>query len=166
MVSKPSNLNSKTRKEQKVWISQVLLAALYNASRPQGMGFIHYDPTPMTEAQAQSILDGGTTYFDYLKGRVMKISLAKDEVETWLYDRDNGSGAAENAVEALRSSGETNSSDIQGAHQAGKVAAIKDIEAHLDDEATKEVRGGIGTFGLGLKNVKQHLGPAVEKAKR
>lgn len=79
-----------------------VLAALYNASHPQGMGFLHYDPTPMDEAQAQEILDGGTTYFDYLLGRVMKISLAKDEVNTDLYNRDNGPNAAENAVEALR----------------------------------------------------------------
>lgn len=28
------------------------LAALYNASQPQGMGFMHYDPTPMTREQA------------------------------------------------------------------------------------------------------------------
>ena len=143
-----------------------VLAALYNASRPQGMGFMHYDPTSMTEAQAQQILDRGAMYFDYLMGRVMKISLAKDEVETRLYNRDNGPNAAENAVEALRRTGETNPGDIQGAHQAGKAAAIKDVEAHLDDETTEEVRGGIATFGLGLKDVKQYLGPAVEKAKR
>ena len=143
-----------------------VLAALYNASRPQRMGFLHYDPTPMIEAQAQQILDRGATYFDYLQGRVMKIDLAGNEIETWLYNRDNGPNAAENAVEALRRSGDANAGNIQGAHQAGKAAAIKDVEEHLDDETTKEVRGGVATFGLGLKNVKHILGPAVERAKR
>ena len=143
-----------------------VLAALYNASRPQGMGFMHYDPTPMTEAQAQSILDSGATYFDYLKGRVMKINLAKDEVETRLYNRDNGSSAAENAVEALRRSGDTNAGDIQGAHQAGRASAIKDVEEHLSDKTTSRAKGGVATFSLGLDDVKDVLGPAVEKAKR
>lgn len=36
-----------------------VLAALYNASRPQGMGFMHYDPTPMTVKEASKILGGG-----------------------------------------------------------------------------------------------------------
>ena len=49
-----------------------VLAALYNASRPLGMGFIHYDPAPMGKEEAAEYLEGGT-YFDYLKGRVMKI---------------------------------------------------------------------------------------------
>lgn len=29
-----------------------VLAALYNAARPQGMGFLQYDPKPMSEADA------------------------------------------------------------------------------------------------------------------
>lgn len=28
----------------------------------------------------------------------MKINLAKDELETWLYNRDNGANAAENVI--------------------------------------------------------------------
>ena len=143
-----------------------VLAALYNASRPQGMGFLHYNPAPMTEAQAQEILDGGATYFDYLSGRVMKINLAKDEVDTWGYNRDNGTNAAENAVEALRRSGDSNAGDIQGAHQAGRVSAIAKVEGHLDDESSIVESGGAAIFTLGLADVKHVLGPAIEKAKR
>ena len=78
-----------------------VLAALYNASQPLGMGFLQYDPTPMTAEVARPILEG-QTYFDYLKGRVMKIKLVGDEIDPWLYDRDNGQGAAAKAIDAIR----------------------------------------------------------------
>ena len=74
-----------------------VLAALYNASRPLGLGFRHFDPTPMSTEEARELLSQGT-YFDYVKGRVMKVDLSGDELETWLYDRDNGEGAAEKAL--------------------------------------------------------------------
>ena len=32
-----------------------VLAALYNASKPQGMGFLQYDPKPMTRAEAEGL---------------------------------------------------------------------------------------------------------------
>lgn len=75
-----------------------VLAALYNNSRPLGMGILHYDPAPMTVKAAREILEGGQTYFDYLKGRVMKVDLSGDFLCTDLYDRDNGQGAAERAL--------------------------------------------------------------------
>lgn len=34
-----------------------VLAELYNASRPLGLGFLHYVPTPMTECQPFIILN-------------------------------------------------------------------------------------------------------------
>lgn len=77
-----------------------VLAALYNASRPQGMGFVHYGPGDMTEEQAAELLSKNT-YFDYLQGRVMKVDLSGDTLETRLYDRDNGPGAAERAIKHL-----------------------------------------------------------------
>lgn len=86
-----------------------VLAALYNRSRPQGMGFLHFDPEPMTRDEAQAVIASGGThlsdrslYFDYLKGRVMKVDLSKDEFDPWLYDRDNGNGAAYEVVSELR----------------------------------------------------------------
>jgi hypothetical protein len=82
-----------------------VLAALYNASHPQGMGFLHFDPKDMTESEAQRIIDSCTVidnrpylYFDYLMGRVMKVDLSRDFFDERLYDRDNGSGAAFEAV--------------------------------------------------------------------
>lgn len=79
-----------------------VLAALYNASHSLGMGFLHYDPTPMTEDEADELLKC-CTYFDYLKGRVMKVDLSNDsEFDERLYDRDNGIGAAQRVIDKLR----------------------------------------------------------------
>ena len=80
----------------------LLLAALYNASRVQGMGWLQAKPGQMDEAWAQRELDQSPDkYFDYLHGKVMKVSLAGDELDSWIYDRDNGQGAAERAVKHL-----------------------------------------------------------------
>ena len=83
-----------------------ILAVLYNNSRPQGLGFMHYEAKSMTAAEARALLAGGHR-FDYLKGRVMKISLRPDAttLDGRLYDRDNGQGSAERAVAGLRSTG-------------------------------------------------------------
>jgi len=87
-----------------------VLAALYNASRPQGLGIMHFDPEPMTTEQAQTLLDDESkhprgiyeAYFDYIQGRVMKIGFKGDEIDPRLYDRDLGDGAAEKAIAPLR----------------------------------------------------------------
>lgn len=79
-----------------------VLAVLYNNSKPLGLGFLYFDPIDMTVTEAEKILNQ-TTYFDYLKGRVMKVDLSSDEgFEEWLYDRDNGKGAAQRAIDSLR----------------------------------------------------------------
>jgi hypothetical protein len=80
-----------------------VLAALFNASKQQGMGFC--DPTgsrQMSVEDARQYTDrGGVQYYDYLRGRVMKVDLSKDEMRTGLYDRDNGQGAALRALQPL-----------------------------------------------------------------
>lgn len=80
-----------------------VLAALYNKSRPLGMGFIHFRPGDMPVEEAAELIKqaGNNPYFDYLKGRVMKIDLSSDELRTGLYDRDNGDGAGERAIAHL-----------------------------------------------------------------
>ncbi len=78
-----------------------ILAVLYNNSKPLGMGILSATSKHMTEVEAQEILDGGQTYFDYLNGRIMKIDLSGDELETRLYDRDLGNGACERAVNSI-----------------------------------------------------------------
>lgn len=80
-----------------------VLAALFNASRQQGMGFLDKRGSQaMTEQDAAAVIAEEGMHFDYLRGRVMKVSIDGDEIETRLYDRDNGAGAAERAIEPLR----------------------------------------------------------------
>lgn len=80
-----------------------VLATLYNASKVQGMGFLQADGKVMTTEDAEAILKEkeGDTYFDYLKGKVMKIDVGQEELNTRLYNRDNGEGAAERALSKL-----------------------------------------------------------------
>lgn len=77
-----------------------VLANLYNASRPLGLGFLQASDAQMTRDEAQQLLESGDGYFDYLKGRVMKVDLSGDSLDPWLYDRDNGQGAALRAIES------------------------------------------------------------------
>ena len=75
-----------------------VLAKLYNASSPAGMGFMMASngPVLMTVEQAQALLDAGSdasgdypegmaalrgndVYFDYLYGRPLKLDLSSDE---------------------------------------------------------------------------------------
>jgi hypothetical protein len=84
----------------------MVLTVLYNASRPQGLGIRHYVTGDMSIEEAEKILanypDG---YFDYLRGRVMKMRLGQPgtiiEADFRLYDRDNGEGAGEAACKGL-----------------------------------------------------------------
>jgi len=79
-----------------------VLAALYNRARPVGLGLLHYTPDPMTVEEARRLLDTpGPHYFDYVKGRSLKIDLSGDTLNPDLYDRDNGSGAAREALAHL-----------------------------------------------------------------
>lgn len=82
-----------------------VLAALYNNAKVQGMGFLQADNKQMTTEEAKTILDeSDDKYFDYLKVRVMKIRIAGDEIDTRLYNRDNGDGAAERVIGKLQPS--------------------------------------------------------------
>ena len=77
-----------------------VLAALYDRAQTQGLGLLHYTPENLAKEEAEALLEMGT-YFDYLKGRVMKVELSGDELDPSLYDRDNGQGAAEAALSHL-----------------------------------------------------------------
>lgn len=142
-----------------------VLAALYNAAQAQGMGFLHYDPKPMTRREAEELLLK-TTYFDYVKGRVMKVNLSGDTLDPRLYDRDNGPGAAQKVIETLTASGDTNAPDIKTAHQVNTLASAEETKSHLDEGNTLEKHGGVAVFNLGLADMKDKLGPKVDAAVR
>ncbi len=83
-----------------------VLRALYERAQPQGMGFLHYKDEPMTRDEAKEFLAqrSDRKYFDYVNGRVMKVDLTGDILNPWLYDRDNGQGAAKVVIDNLRAS--------------------------------------------------------------
>jgi len=79
-----------------------VLAALFNASKPQGLGLFSDYEEKMSVGEAQELLDAGQNYFDYVRGRVLKVDLRRDVLKTDLYDRDNGPEAALNALDSFR----------------------------------------------------------------
>ena len=76
--------------------------ALYDGARPQGMGFLHYTPGPLTRTEARQALDAHGMRFDYYRGLVMKVRLDGDTFDPRRYDRDNGIGAAQRCIDELR----------------------------------------------------------------
>jgi hypothetical protein len=80
-----------------------LLAGLYNNARAQGLGFLHYKPEDMTPVEAAKLIgDKDRVYCDYVQGRVMKVEINGKTLRTALYDRDNGTGAAQRVVDEIR----------------------------------------------------------------
>jgi hypothetical protein len=86
-----------------------VLAKLYNAARPMGMGMLQARPGDLSIEDARRLLDDpepkndmgfsrAEGYFDYLYGRPLKIDLRGDQLHTRLYDRDHGQGAAARAL--------------------------------------------------------------------
>ena len=144
-----------------------VLAALYNASKPQGMGFMHYNPTPMTIEEAEGLLE--RTYdFDYLKGRVMKVNLDGETLDPSDYDRDNGEGAAAAAIASLKITRDVNNEAIAKAHMDGTFLSALDAQTQLNEETrigTLPEFGGMKVILLGLGDFKEQLGPLVKKAK-
>ena len=76
-----------------------VLMALYEGAKVQGMGFLRHDSNPMRYTEAVDLLKN-QTFFDYHKGRVIKVDLSGDEFDPWGYDRDNGTGAAQRRVDS------------------------------------------------------------------
>ena len=74
------------------------LCALFNSARTQGLGILQYDSKHVMNVKEAETLLEKTKYFDYVEGRVLKVSLEKDEFDERLYDRDNGFGAAFHAL--------------------------------------------------------------------
>lgn len=85
----------------------VVLAALYNAAKQQGLGHLEAAGAfQMTSITAQGYFDQGQTEFNYLHGRVLKLEFDSDELDVRLYDRDNGEGTAQRALAHLLNSKE------------------------------------------------------------
>lgn len=93
-----------------------ILRVLYNNSRPMGLGFLQATEGDLTEQEAQEYINRDVLadndfgqygddelYFDYVRGRPLKINLTGDEFDPWGYDRDNGGdGTAARLIDTLR----------------------------------------------------------------
>jgi hypothetical protein len=118
-----------------------VLAALFNGARAQGLGFVHHQEGNMTVEQAQAILDTGTTDFDYLQGRVLKVDLSGDSFDPWGYDRDNGEGAAHSVIRSLRQTGSASNVETAHLHQHGMAASAENFRERYGDELAEVFTG-------------------------
>lgn len=82
-----------------------VLKALHDRATSQGLGLLHYDPNGLSLEQCRDLLaQSANKRFDYLQGRVLKIDLSSDTFDPTLYDRDNGEGKAQEAINTLQES--------------------------------------------------------------
>lgn len=72
-----------------------VLVALFNSAKVQGRQPI--SPASLTKERASEFLKV-RNHFEYIEGRILKVSLKGDMLDTFLYDRDNGNGAARRAL--------------------------------------------------------------------
>lgn len=80
-----------------------VLVALFEASAPLGIGIlVALGSGGLSLSEAREMLTQ-TTYFDYVKGRPLKVSLRGDAIHPALFDRDNGRGSCAAAIAKLRS---------------------------------------------------------------
>jgi hypothetical protein len=101
-----------------------VLAALYNNSKVQGLGVLHATGVEMSIEEADELLKDSYR-FDYLHGKVMKISLeAQGEFNPSLYDRDNGQGAAQRVINNLYATGSVSSMKPEGSDIAEILQAL------------------------------------------
>lgn len=143
-----------------------VLAALYNASCPTGMGFLAYQKAAMTGAQARELLDAGYTDFDYLAGRPMKVSICGEDVETRLYDRNLGEGQGEKVIGILRETGDPCCAELLAIHVAKTAEAAAWTKGQLNTSTRTEQVDGIPVMYLGFADVADVLGEAVAQAER
>lgn len=138
-----------------------VFAALYNGARPQGLGFLHYDATPLTANEARNKY-GVEGYHDYVSGRVMKVDLRGNEFDSWGYNRDNGDNAAEKIVNALRKTNDVNPEEAELIHKEGTRAAAIILNEHLTDQSVSEEEGGLLTMNLGPAQFAEELKPKID----
>jgi hypothetical protein len=70
-----------------------LAKAAYRFSRPQGLGFLHFEEGELTDEEAQLWVDAGKKYFggglnlDYVKGRACKLNATMRNGELFIHAR-------------------------------------------------------------------------------
>ena len=152
-----------------------VLAALFNASAPMGMGFLQAmnGPQVMDIEHAEGLVNAGNTatpdyggyalpghpklYFDYLYGQPLKLNLTEDSFDPWGFDRDNGGdGTAQRIIDRLRETKDVNPSESQEAHDTAIHLNAHPAMTFANTPST--VDGNVFTLGGG------EIGDILEKA--
>jgi len=76
----------------------VVFRALYERAQPQGCSHLSFVPGPLRADEAQRLFDAHNGIFSFVKGRLLKVDLSGDDLDTAAYDRNNGPGAALAAI--------------------------------------------------------------------
>jgi hypothetical protein len=84
------NLN-KVELLEKLWENQIIA------------GFFTFNAVAAPQFDKKQAENAVTDHIDYFCGRAIKTDISKDEVVTYLYDRDAGQGKFESIVRAMRS---------------------------------------------------------------
>lgn len=68
-----------------------VVKAAYELSRPQGMGLMHFTPGPLSDEQAQQIVDQQSKTgrialsLDYVNGRAVKLTVFREDDKLFVY---------------------------------------------------------------------------------
>ena len=79
----------------------VVLKALWENSKAQGMSFLALPELGQITVEQCSARLAESAYVDYFAGKVIKIDFSGGDFNPWGYDRDNGQGAAQKAVDSV-----------------------------------------------------------------
>jgi hypothetical protein len=142
-----------------------VLAALFNAAAPQGMGFLQaaHAPAIMDEEHAASIVERQLEV-DYLYGRPLKLDLSSDEFDPWGFDRDNGGeGAAWRVIDELRSTSEVSSEATLERARDMTMAHAHEVRSKANTPTTVDNSGEIPVVTLGNADVSDALSKAVDR---
>ncbi len=110
-----------------------VLMALYQGSHQQGLGLFIRNRLSIDEARTLTA-PGQNMYFDYVYGVVLKVDLRGDSFDPWLYDRDNGEGAAANIITSLC---EASSSKVVEPGKAGVCGVDARLASPIENERVK-----------------------------
>jgi hypothetical protein len=83
---------------------KAVLKELWKNSKPAAFFAMNGFPAPANcdDTEVNRIFSTGDCYADYLCGRVIKTSFKTNTLNPWGYDRDNGAGAMQKVVDAMR----------------------------------------------------------------
>ncbi len=117
-----------------------LVAAAFECSRPQGLGFIQHQPGPVTDAEIDSGMQNPRRIsYDYLRGRSMKFYIRIDgDKRWWGYGWYDHSDDLQMDVLRMAGMGEPDAIDAVMKAKAGLADANREYEeAQAREEAGK-----------------------------